>query len=101
MKTTGLFFGKTATLQCDGNCNKAWGVNSRPRLVPEDNDDDFCYLSDNELGTAPKNPGTYEGGEAKPVIPMHNKWCWRECERSSINGTPDDFTCRVFNIRQA
>jgi hypothetical protein len=48
--------------------------------------DDFVYKADHELGTAPADPGTYECDAAKPGPddePM-NKWCVRECERSTF-----------------
>ena len=68
-----IYFGKSARVECDGNCKKAWGINSRP-----DKPDD-------ELGAAPEDPGTYEGGHAKPKEGEEmNKWCIRECERSSL-----------------
>ena len=104
------FFGKPATHACDGKCGKAWGVNSRPRAAVSENPDDFAYVADRELGTAPVDPGTYEGGHAKPVNatgPEHiNKWCVRECERSWLSpiGNPDavpelpDFSVRHYNI---
>ena len=70
-------------LSNDGKCNKAWGVNQRPKIQLSDDDDDIAWLADSELGEAPIDPGTYEGGEGKPLTPKHNKWCFRECERSS------------------
>lgn len=68
-----VFFGKKVTLQCDGNCNKAWGKHTRPNK------------SDAEIGDAPIDPKTYEGWDAKPLKGEDmNKWCARECERSKI-----------------
>ena len=77
------FCGQPAALACDGACSKAWGINNRPRLQLSDDVDDYEYLSDNDLGDAPLDPGTYEGGCAKPVDDSQrlNKWCVRECER--------------------
>lgn len=73
-----IFCGRRVVLSCDGQCNKAWGRNSRPR-----NGDD--EIPDAELGEAPADPGTYEGGDAKPNSPAGmNKWRARECERSHI-----------------
>ena len=68
---------------CDGKCNKAWGLNNRPKIKLTDDDDDVCWLSDNELDIAPRDPGTYEGGHGKPYnsTEFPNKWCVRECER--------------------
>ena len=99
-------FGQDCVLACDGNCQKAWGVNNRPKKqIDPNNDDDFAYLADNELGEAPTDPGTYEGGHAKPQSPEArlNKWCARECERSVIEKPGQeinlpDFRERVFNI---
>lgn len=72
------FFEQTAKVCCDGNCEKAWGINNRPRVQLSD-----AELADSEVGTAPINPGTYEGSDAKPrsVMEFPNKWCVRECER--------------------
>lgn len=100
-----LFFGKSKALVCDGRCDKAWGINNRPRLyfqeslivaralAPEElprDPDDIVYLSDAALGAAPEDPGTYEGDDGKPsAVPLTdpsrmNKWCARECERSAL-----------------
>lgn len=100
-----MYNGKQVKIACDEKCNKAWGVNRRPRVYPElgdkiyglndesiypgvDYDDKYdvdnsAMCSDDELGDAPENPGTYEGGEAKPThkSQIPNKWCVRECER--------------------
>lgn len=102
------YFGQASVLVCDGQCNKAWGMNSRPQLYfmekgpckprllregedPRD-DDDYVYIADGELGEAPEQPGTSEGGDCKPFngklnqanAHLMNKWCARECERSVI-----------------
>lgn len=84
-----FYNGETIKIGCDEKCNKAWGVNNRPKIeldpdhIHPDYDDDIAFLSDDGLGDAPIDPGTYEGGQAKPIhkheIP--NKWCARECER--------------------
>ena len=62
-----------------------------PRVIcdapdPVTNEDDWFYLPDNMLGEAPTDPGTYEGEHGKPTneAEQHNKWCWRQCERSRI-----------------
>lgn len=72
-----VYLGEHVLLACDGKCNKAWGVNNRPR-----------NLSDLELDDAPSDPGTYEGSDAKPQNSSEvlNKWCARECERSHFFG---------------
>ncbi len=82
-----IFFGIPFVLFCDEKCSKAWGMNLRPKNQLSEDDDDYEYLADGELGEAPDDPGTYEGGEGKPYDPHYvklNKWCCRECERSEI-----------------
>ena len=80
------YFGQPRILACDGQCNKAWGINGRPRVQLSDDPDDYEWLTDDELGEAPVNPGTFEGRDGKPVRPKEqlNKWCARECERSVL-----------------
>jgi len=109
------FAGQEATHACDGRCDKAWGINSRPS-IPSRADrqsapdpDDYAFLADDELGSAPVNPGTYEGGHGKPVgakVPGDiNKWCVRACERAWMSppGNPDaspdlpDYSARHYN----
>ncbi len=84
------YFGQKCKVGCDKRCEKAWGSSERPKvhlLDPEENPDNFYWLSDKELGTAPKDPGTYEGGDAKPFHAgaFPNKWCVRECERCEMS----------------
>ena len=76
------YFDKQVKVACDEKCEKAWG-GTRPKEKLSDDDDDVVYLSDSELGKAPVDPGTYEGGQAKPVEKQNipNKWCVRQCER--------------------
>lgn len=103
-------------LACDGRCDKAWGINGRPKLYfPKEGEgqpralkkgkeprdvDDYVYVKDSELGTAPgpgATVGLSEGGHMKPsASPLGegegermNKWCARECERSGWNGARD------------
>jgi hypothetical protein len=105
-----VYFGQPATIACDAKCEKAWGIQLRPRhyFVPEEQDpDDYAFLADGELGQAPKDTGNYEGGDAKPRSPDQrlNKWCARQCERCKITppGSPDiklelhDFSKRLAN----
>ncbi len=83
------YMGQPVALMCDGKCNKAWGLNSRPKKMLSDNEDDYVFLSDGELGEAPDGEtlGTFEGFQTKPsATPLTNgedmnKWCARECER--------------------
>ena len=101
------FFGQSVSIACDGKCHKAWGINNRPKIQLSDDVDDYEYKSDLELGEAPLDPGTYEGGCAKPTCTSQrlNKWCARECERSSMVGQGkfvrlDNFDYRLANIRK-
>ena len=98
--------GEPALLICDAKCNKAWGINNRPREQFDEHDpDDYAYLADHELGEAPEDPGTYEGDQPKPRRPEDrlNKWCFRECERSESTADlrvlveTDDFSKRIYN----
>lgn len=116
-----VYFGKPCVLACDAQCHKAWGINNRPRVYLEDdtltvypndnqhypddetiNPDDHASLADHELGDAPLDPGTYEGGEGKPQSDdeLLNKWCARECERSDIADFLDDIELDDFSVRQ-
>jgi hypothetical protein len=102
-----IYFGQPGVVICDARCDKAWGINHRPQVQFSDDPDDTAFLSDAELGEAPADPGTYEGGCAKPTEPSErlNKWCVRECERSAMSksGRGDevvearDFSCRLYN----
>ena len=102
------YFGSPAKVACDGNCAKAWGVSNRPEERLSDVEDDTEYLADHELGEAPTDPGTYEGSHGKPLSTdeFPNKWCVRECERSSISNLNEsnlplelrDFSVRIQNM---
>lgn len=102
------YFGQRAKVNCDRNCAKAWGRNTRPRVQLSDDEDDYAYLADGELGEAPADPETYEGGHAKPESPdqFPNKWCVRECERCAMSKPGEwmlplevpSFVERVYNI---
>jgi hypothetical protein len=108
------FCGQPAKVACDGNCGKAWGINKRPCvLLSPTNVDDYAWLADDELGEAPADPGTREGGHAKPLVVTGpedlNKWCVRECERCEMSppGKSDerlglrDFSRRLYNIESS
>lgn len=100
-----LMFGNPCMLCCDGKCNKAWGINNRPRVYLQGEDidpDDYAFLADGELGDAPIDPGTYEGEHGKPqsIDERLNKWCARECERSQLPGHMDDLELPDFSVRQ-
>lgn len=106
-----VYFGQYTKVNCDRNCNKAWGINSRPKIpLSSVDEDDYFFLADNELGDAPADPGTYEGGQGKPTTPnlFPTKWCVRECERC-VRSSPGeymqplalpDFSKRRYNITQ-
>lgn len=97
--------GDKLILVCDGNCQKAWGITQRPREHLSDDEDDVVFLADGELGKAPKHPGTSVGFESKPqdVDERLNRWCYRECERSSAfkeideNSKLRDWSKRRYN----
>lgn len=100
-----VIYGRDVVLACDAQCSKAWGNTQRPKeILDPNNSDDYAFLADHELGEAPQDPGTYEGGDAKPISPENmNKWCARECERSGTFENAQeiqlsDFSKRVFNI---
>ncbi len=98
-----IYCGSKCLLVCDGRCYKAWGLSNRPKIFLSDNEDDFVWLSDNELGEAPEDPGTSIGGIRKDPKSL-NKWCADECERSRLicTGETDflrDFSKRVYNIK--
>lgn len=81
------YFGQPCVVACDAKCVKAWGINNRPKHQHSDDSDDYTFFTDEELpDPAPRDPGTYEGGHAKPRTPEErlNKWCVRECERSEL-----------------
>lgn len=100
------YFGKPYILICDGLCGKAFGSNSRLKNQLSDDENNWEYLSDNELFEAPVDPGTYEHNDAKPIKDEDklNRWCARECERSKmVEGLEyfelPDFSKRVRNIK--
>lgn len=97
-----VYCGNRIVLVCDGQCHKAWGINNRPKIqLDPDNEDDVIWLADDELGEAPIDPGIYEGGEAKPTYPdaRLNKWCARECERSEFRKEwPKNWSMRRANL---
>lgn len=106
------FCGQKAKVACDGRCDKAWGINARPRVQLGDgsNPDDYAWLADDEVGEAPTDPGSTEGWQGKPIGatgPEHmNKWCVRECERCEMSEPGlahevlelRDFSRRYYNI---
>lgn len=104
------YFGQPMRVKCDRQCGKAWGFNSRPSIQLSEDIDDIAWLADGELGEAPADPGTYEGGQGKPTTPdvFPTKWCVRECERceSSEYGEADkplelkDWSQRQYNIKR-
>src|SRR4051812_47845438 len=104
MKKQIFYDNSEVIVMCDEKCHKAYGIQNRPKIQLSDHVDDVVYLADDELPHAPINPGTYEGGHAKPVntLSIPNKWCVRECERCmmfDLNKEPrvNDYTSRVYN----
>lgn len=101
-------YGGPAMMMCDARCDKAWGRDDRPRCQLSEDEDDFAYLSDDELGEAPADPGSSEGGVRKPALPEDrlNRWCFRSCERCSWAGHREmqkivelrDFSKRLCNL---
>ena len=107
LKTEITYCGESLICACDGLCEKAWGLNNRKHESLSKDDSDIVWLADIELGTAPINPGTSEGGQLKPLWhpTKHNKWCVRECERSELfePGVAivlPDWSKRVYNMKQ-
>jgi|LakMenEpi03Aug12_release.lakeMendotaPanAssembly.Ray.scaffolds.fasta_scaffold160685_2 hypothetical protein len=95
-------YGRKINIGCDGKCNKAWGINNRPKVIlDENNEDDYYFLADNELDTAPMDTGVYEGGHAKPISEseIFNKWCFRECERCEKAQIVEDLKFHDWNKR--
>lgn len=60
--------------------------------------DDYAFLADDELATAPVDPGSYEGDQGKPRAPEQrlNKWCCRACERCRM--VDDKFPVKDFEL---
>lgn len=95
-----VYCGQNVLVGCDGKCNKAWGTSVREKVILDpENEDDYRYLTDSELGDAPENPGTTEGASCKPLATetKHNKWCVRECERSQIENNLEDLVLYDFD----
>lgn len=105
-KKTITFFMQPSQVACDEKCHKAWGIQCRPRNQLSKKDDDYEWLTDDELPEAPADPGTYEGPHGKPESSKEfpNKWCVRQCERC-VMVSPDktiklpDFSKRIKNIQ--
>lgn len=98
------YCGEPARVACDRMCSKAWGISNRPRIELSADPDDYAFLADHEVGTAPVNPGTYECDSAKPTTPdaFPTKWCVRECERcamSSPGAWAEPLRLRSFAVR--
>ena len=96
-----IYFDHPTVLICDGRCSKAWGINERPKIMLSNDEDDYEFLSDDELGEAPREVDTWEGGDTKPQRREErmNKWCARACERSTIVKDNEDFKILDFNTR--
>lgn len=92
-----MWFGDKCILACDGKCEKAFGINNRPYRKLSKDSDDYEFMSDSEVGVAPDDPGTYEGGCGKTPKSL-NKWCARECERSKIFEIGEELSLPDFSI---
>lgn len=80
-----LFHNVPGFIICDGRCDKAWGIEARSKIMLSDEDeDDYYFLPDSALGAAPDVSGNTEGDHDKPNNRKHNKWCARQCERSTM-----------------
>ena len=94
------FLGQSAVLICDNGCAQAWGLNSRPTVEVAGR---TFYISDNEQ-RAPDNPGTEEGGHMKPANVENayklNRWCVRECERSTLVQSGEEFKLPDWSTRK-
>ena len=98
------YCGRKRLLVCDGKCDKAWGVQSRPKIQLSEDENDYCFLADDELEIAPEDPLTYEGldmeGKPQSEEEKMNRWCARECERSSINDLLGEIEIKDFSKRR-
>lgn len=104
------FCGLAAKVNCDEKCHKAFGLAERPSIKLSKDPDDVEWLSDDEVGVAPIDPGSYEGPHAKPISKdeIPNKWCVRACERCNMSQPGEfdkplalkDWSKRVYNIRR-
>ena len=77
LTTSILYYGKRCLAVCDQKCTKAWGVSGkRPQWRDQAEPDDVIWFADSEVTEAPDDPGSYEGGQGKPLAPpsIHNKW---------------------------
>lgn len=100
-----IAYGEPTIIGCDAQCTKAWGICNRPKVQISEDENDYYFLADHELGDAPEDPGSYEGEHGKPQCPQErlNKWCFRECERcaSAPVGEPlqyPNLLARLYNI---
>lgn len=94
------YLSQTAFVGCDEHCEKAWGKHQRPSSLDPNTETKF-FLADTELGRAPLDPGTEEGPDRKPTLPNDklNRWCVRECERSSMGPSLVDLRVPDFSQR--
>lgn len=94
-----IYCGPVVVLACDARCDRAWGITIRPRVDADLKDQgSHAFQTDSELGEAPADPLTREGGVGKPRNPEErlNKWCTRECERSVMVAPGEDFDLPDF-----
>ncbi|MBP1309209.1 hypothetical protein JOD82_002229 [Paenibacillus sp. 1182] len=101
-------FGMKVMIGCDAKCDRAFGINGRPKEQLSDDPDDYAFLSDDKAGVAPESGKTKivsEGGDMKPVKPEErlNRWCCRECERCEMGAIGEeiwlkDWSKPVYNM---
>lgn len=79
------YCGQPVAVGCDGRCDLAVGID----WTTDDGEYDLLEIKrcGETLISLRMNPGTTEGGEAKPASPREfpNKWCVRQCERCKKN----------------
>jgi hypothetical protein len=75
LKTNITFAGQALTAICDFKCERACGKHARPTAKLSSGDAHYAFFSDGELGAAPDEPGTEEGGCRKPDHPVRHNRC--------------------------
>jgi hypothetical protein len=103
-----LFCDDWAIITCDGRCDKAWGMQNRPKRMLSADPDDYVYLADDDpmIGQTPNSSELgSEGDEEKPSDSalqakysyLMNRWCARACERATM--LTDVVVCDMANPR--
>ena len=105
------YYGAPAKVGCDEKCNKAWGINNRPRVYLDISETQIFGLEGTSIYPDIEddiNVDNYENDDAKPTCKseMGNRWCVRECERCQMSeygkhNEPlkiKDFNQRFYNM---